>query len=195
MLYEVITVAELKRDYPLHEIAVLFRAGYQSYPVELELNKLGIPFQKYGGIRFTEAAHIKDVLGYLRLAVNPADLAAWRRVLEHVKGVGAKTSLSIAQAAITGDAAALKKHTLKRPLLADILRLVEGLRNDRPEPKAALERVVQFYTPLLIEARITSYNVCYTKLLRSRPWARSPCIPPRAASPSPSTARSSTSWS
>ncbi len=150
-------LAELRREYALHEIAVLFRAGYQSYPVELELNKLGLPFQKYGGIRFTEAAHVKDVLGYLRLAVNPADLAAWRRVLEHVKGVGAKTALAIAQTAITGDAAGLKKHTLKRPVLADILRLVEGLRNDRPEPRAALARVVEFYTPVLMETYPDDY--------------------------------------
>ncbi|EPR39827.1 Helicase superfamily 1 UvrD-related protein [Desulfovibrio sp. X2] len=144
-------LAELRRDYALHEIAVLFRAGYQSYPVELELNKLGLPFAKYGGIRFTEAAHVKDVLAFLRLAVNPSDLAAWRRVLELVKGVGAKTALSIAQAAITGDVATLEKHKRKKPLLADILNLADSLRADRPSPERALTRVMEFYVPIMVE--------------------------------------------
>jgi len=144
-------LSELRRDYALHEIAVLFRAGFQSYPLELELNKLGVPFQKFGGIRFTEAAHIKDVLAFLRLAVNPADLSAWRRALELVRGIGPKTALAVAQAAITGDGATLAKHAKKRPALAEILALIERLRAERPEPRRALDLAIGFYTPILME--------------------------------------------
>ena len=51
-------VVELLRVYPPREIAVLFRAGFQSYHVEVQLNKLGLRFCKYGGIRYVDAAHI-----------------------------------------------------------------------------------------------------------------------------------------
>ncbi|MDY7000909.1 MAG: ATP-dependent helicase, partial [Thermodesulfobacteriota bacterium] len=74
-------IRELSRTYPLSEIAVLFRAGYHSYPLEILLNKLGVKFQKYGGVKFSEAAHVKDALAYLRLLQNPADLPSWQRVL------------------------------------------------------------------------------------------------------------------
>ena len=53
-------VAELRREYLLHEIAVLFRAGYQSYPLEMALERARVPYQKFGGVKFHEAAHIKD---------------------------------------------------------------------------------------------------------------------------------------
>ncbi len=70
---------------------MLFRAGFHSYALEAELRKLGIGFRKYGGMRFVEAAHIKDVLAFARLAINPLDLPAFTRLAEQCRGIGAKT--------------------------------------------------------------------------------------------------------
>ena len=73
---------------PLNEIAVLFRARYQSAELEMELIKRDIPYIVRGGVRFFEQAHIKDVLAYLKIIVNPKDELSWKRVLKLQPGVG-----------------------------------------------------------------------------------------------------------
>ena len=72
----------------LREQAVLMRAGHHSDLLELELGRRKIPFVKYGGIRYLEAAHVKDFLALLRVAVNPADQLSWFRLLQLLDGVG-----------------------------------------------------------------------------------------------------------
>jgi DNA helicase-2/ATP-dependent DNA helicase PcrA len=72
----------------LGEIAVLFRSGFHSFDLELELQRRDIPFIKRGGFKFIETAHIKDVLAHLRVIVNPADAVSWLRALMLVPGVG-----------------------------------------------------------------------------------------------------------
>jgi DNA helicase II / ATP-dependent DNA helicase PcrA len=68
--------------------AVLFRASHHSAPLEIELARRNIPFVKYGGLKFLEAAHVKDLLCVLRVAENPRDTIAAFRVLHLLPGVG-----------------------------------------------------------------------------------------------------------
>jgi DNA helicase-2/ATP-dependent DNA helicase PcrA len=68
--------------------AVLFRAGHDSDLLELELTRRAIPFVKYGGLRYLDAAHVKDLIAVLRLATNPADEVSWFRLLQLLDGVG-----------------------------------------------------------------------------------------------------------
>jgi DNA helicase-2/ATP-dependent DNA helicase PcrA len=68
--------------------AVLFRAAHHSDQLELELARRGIPFVKYGGLKFLEAAHVKDVLCVLRWIENPRDAVAAFRVLQLLPGIG-----------------------------------------------------------------------------------------------------------
>ncbi len=77
---------------PLMRQSVLFRAGHHSAMLEIELAKRNIPFHKYGGLKFIEAAHIKDVLALLRLLENPFDEISWFRVLHWFDGVGPQTA-------------------------------------------------------------------------------------------------------
>ncbi|HEX2779634.1 MAG TPA: 3'-5' exonuclease, partial [Gemmatimonadaceae bacterium] len=77
---------------PLGEIAVLFRAGYMSADLEIELANRKIPFEKWGGIKFLEAAHIKDALSFLRVLDNPRDEISWFRILTLLPGVGEVTA-------------------------------------------------------------------------------------------------------
>jgi len=72
----------------LRRQAVLFRASHHSMMLEAELVHRGIPFHKYGGLKFIEAAHIKDLMAFLRLAENPRDVVAGSRVLILVPGIG-----------------------------------------------------------------------------------------------------------
>jgi DNA helicase-2/ATP-dependent DNA helicase PcrA len=76
----------------LNDMAVLFRNGRDSFDLEIELNRKSIPFVKYGGQKFTEAAHIKDVLAHVRVLVNPMDSLAWNRVLMLIDGIGPKSA-------------------------------------------------------------------------------------------------------
>jgi DNA helicase-2/ATP-dependent DNA helicase PcrA len=72
--------------------AVLFRASHHSAALELELARRNIPFVKFGGLKFLEAAHIKDLLAVLRFAQNPRGRMAGFRVAQLVPGVGAATA-------------------------------------------------------------------------------------------------------
>ena len=72
--------------------AVLMRASHDSDLLELELARRQIPFVKYGGLRYLEAAHIKDLLALFRLVHNPSDQLAWFRVLQLLDGVGPVTA-------------------------------------------------------------------------------------------------------
>ncbi len=72
----------------LREQAVLFRTGHDSALLELELTRRRIPFVKYGGLRYLDAAHVKDLVALLRLTENPSDEMSWFRLLQLLDGVG-----------------------------------------------------------------------------------------------------------
>jgi DNA helicase-2/ATP-dependent DNA helicase PcrA len=72
--------------------AVLFRAAYHSDHLEVELARRNIPFIKYGGLKFMEAAHVKDALACLRILENPFDEVSWFRVLLLMDGMGPASS-------------------------------------------------------------------------------------------------------
>lgn len=76
----------------LRRQAVLVRAAHHSDLLELELARRNVPFVKYGGLRFLEAAHVKDLVCLFRLADNPRDEPAWFRVLQLLEGVGPATA-------------------------------------------------------------------------------------------------------
>lgn len=79
---------QLEKGVPLTEQCVLFRASHHSMALEAELSRRGVPFQKFGGLRFLETAHIKDVMSFLRLIENPFDVVAGLRTLLLIPGIG-----------------------------------------------------------------------------------------------------------
>src|SRR3954471_24762686 len=85
-----------ERGVALRDQAVLFRAPHHSDLLELELAARRIPYVKYGGLRFLEAAHVKDLMCLLRLVVNPSDELAWFRVVQLVDGIGPSTARRLA---------------------------------------------------------------------------------------------------
>src|SRR6202011_797233 len=72
----------------LKQQAVLFRTSSHSGPLEVELTRRNIPFVKFGGLKFLDAAHVKDVLALLRFVENPRDRVAGFRVLHLLPGIG-----------------------------------------------------------------------------------------------------------
>jgi DNA helicase-2/ATP-dependent DNA helicase PcrA len=79
----------------LEEIAVLYRSHYHSLELQLELTRRNIPYRIQSGVRFFEQAHIKDVISYLRIIVNPRDELAWKRILKMIPSVGNATANKI----------------------------------------------------------------------------------------------------
>ena len=94
----------------LRKQAVLFRASHHSADLEIELAQRRIPFVKYGGLRYLEAAHVKDLLAAFRLADNPRDEMAWFRLLQLLPGVGPAKARRAIDALRGGDLALPLHH-------------------------------------------------------------------------------------
>ncbi len=136
------------------DIAVLFRAGYHSFDLEIELAREGIDFVKVGGFKFMESAHIKDLLAHLRVIVNPDDRLSWHRVLQLLDKVGPKTAQTIydtildSRAGTEGLLAARFSARIEAALtgLKDLYRSLEGASLSVVQTG---EAVLAYYLPLL----------------------------------------------
>jgi DNA helicase-2/ATP-dependent DNA helicase PcrA len=87
----------------LREQAVLYRTNHDPALLEVELKRRGIPFVKYGGLKYLEAAHVKDFIALLRLADNQADELSWLRVMKLLEGVAAGRARRVLDALRDGD--------------------------------------------------------------------------------------------
>lgn len=136
---------------PFHEMAVLYRSGFHSNFLQAELIKRNVPFVVYGGIRFTERRHIKDLVAYLRLILNPLDAIAWHRLLQLLPGIGRVTARRIIGqireegGQLVPDAFGRKKFVPALQELADALLRARAL----DAPAAQLQTLKDHYQPLL----------------------------------------------
>src|SRR5689334_537618 len=147
----------------LNEIAVLFRSSSHSFDLEIELGKQGIPFRKFGGMRFAESAHIKDALSFLRVTVKPSDTLSWFRTLKLIDHIGDATvyqileHLGVEQREFRSPKtkSALFKKLQRFPARpaykAQLLRLsrVFVAMLESKTPSEQLSAVLRFYRPLL----------------------------------------------
>jgi len=134
--------------------AVLFRSSNHSAQLEVELARRDIPFVKYGGLRFLEAAHVKDALAVLRWAENPRGRLAGFRVTRLVPGIGPATAARVLDAmdASEDPIAALCSFAVAPASAADWARLtdlVASLRRGESGWPAELEQVARWYEPHL----------------------------------------------
>ncbi|HEV7655818.1 MAG TPA: ATP-dependent helicase [Mycobacteriales bacterium] len=147
-------LAARERGLRLRDQAVLFRAGRGSDLLELELTRRRIPYVKYGGLRYLEAAHVKDLLALYRLADNPRDETAWFRLLQLLDGVGpatARRAVDTLELDRDGILDRWDPGVLPECARAAADRLVTALRAtgpERPETlRVALAPVVQAHYP------------------------------------------------
>lgn len=143
---------------PLREIAVLVRAGYLSADLEVELANRRIPYEKWGGLKFLEAAHIKDVLAFLRLLDNPQDEVSWYRLLRLLPGVGDTTARTAVETLARHGwqplaLGSVRASSRAAPGLAALGALLEGLRTAPPPspPGEEIMAVRRLYDRLLVE--------------------------------------------
>jgi DNA helicase-2/ATP-dependent DNA helicase PcrA len=140
---------------PLREQAVLFRAGHNSITLEAALAQHNIPFVKYGGLKFTETGHVKDLMAFLRLAENFRDTVAGTRALKLLPGVGPRRAAQFMQTLLSADGDVRSWLDERVPVAAEemwpkFLQLLQRLTRARP-PKLSSQvaAVRKFYVPLL----------------------------------------------
>jgi DNA helicase-2/ATP-dependent DNA helicase PcrA len=144
----------LEQGIKLQQQAVLFRAGHHSDQLEIELTRRNIPFHKYGGLKFLEAAHVKDLLALLRILENPRDDMSWFRVLEMFEGVGPRTVERFVSdlAERSYDLAELEDIPMPvaaRDQYSGLAQMLLDLRKEELPVAAQVERLRRFYDPLV----------------------------------------------
>lgn len=146
-------VLEMKRKgTALNEIAVLFRSSFHSYKLELELNNHHLPFEKRGGLKLTESAHMKDVFSFMRIACNSQDNLSWNRVLLQLDKVGPKTAQKILARIKSSDDLlnGLKGYPAAKSWKDNFIRLVELVEKlmNMTRPLEMYKLIIDYYQPV-----------------------------------------------
>ncbi|MDP2704681.1 MAG: ATP-dependent helicase [bacterium] len=147
-------------DVPLHHQAVLFRSTYASIPLQAELAKRNIPFQVFGGVKFYETAHAKDLIAHLKLLVNLRDELAWNRCLMLLEGVGPRTAQRMTDDLVSAgefarifevldSCASGSQHGDGLKRLLSLFRELGGART--PSPVESFRMVSKYYEPIFRE--------------------------------------------
>jgi len=145
---------------PLSGIGVLYRSNFLSLPLQLALSKRNIPFAVFGGMKFIETAHVKDVLAFLKFHHNKRDELSLARLLMLLDGVGPKTAEKLRGALLAGAArgfgaaAASLKDSVRSPVLRRALRrLIELLHSLEKTTgvEEKIRKVVHYYKPVMKE--------------------------------------------
>ena len=154
-LFVVQQILELReQSIDLEDIAVLFRSGFLSFDLEIELSKANIPYRKFGGMKFMETAHIKDLLSYFKIMYNEYDAISWTRVLLLVEGIGPRTAMRIV------DAISEKKLGLdgnvnatlipkNRERIVALFNMLFSLKSSKKSIAEKAEILLEYYKPLL----------------------------------------------
>ncbi|BCO08351.1 DNA helicase [Desulfolithobacter dissulfuricans] len=137
----------------ISEIAVLFRSGFHSYKLEMELTSSMVEYEKRGGLKLTESSHIKDALSFLRVVVNPWDHLSWNRILLQLDKVGPKTAQKILATIKQADdpIEALTRYRPARGWQAGferLTRLFSELRRPDLSPGGQFDLVMEYYEPI-----------------------------------------------
>lgn len=138
----------------LKQQAVLFRASHHSGPLEIELTRRNIPFVKFGGLKFLDAAHVKDLLALLRFVENPRDRVSAFRVLQLLPGVGPTSAQRVIEHLAQAPDGAEALRDAPAPARAGedwvaFVEAIEALRSGRCGWPAEIERARLWYEPHL----------------------------------------------
>jgi DNA helicase-2/ATP-dependent DNA helicase PcrA len=138
----------------LKQQAVLFRASHHSGPLEIELTRRNIPFVKFGGLKFLDAAHVKDLLALLRFVENPRDRVSAFRVMQLLPGVGPTSAQRVIEYLAQAPDGADALRDAPAPARAGedwtaFVEAIEALRSGRSGWPAEIERARLWYEPHL----------------------------------------------
>ena len=147
-------VLELQEDdISLNDIAVLCRSARMTYNLEIELAKRAIPYKKYGGLKFIETAHVKDVIAHLRVVLNPNDIISINRILLLLNGVGAQTAMKLLPV-VAKENLYTEKVMLPSKSSGSIKKLFNTVAQQRRyllQPSVIVDNILAYYEPILVE--------------------------------------------
>ncbi len=133
----------------LNDICVLARSARMTYALEIELSKRNIPFKKFGGMKFIEAAHVKDIIAHLRVILNPSDIISYTRILLLLDGIGTQSANKLLPV-IMQDNISEKKLPVKNPeAVLKLTNLINVNQKDIFNPKKVVQSVISYYEPIL----------------------------------------------
>lgn len=143
-----------EQEVRLKQQAVLFRTASHSAELEIELTRRNIPFVKFGGLKFLEATHVKDMLAALRFMENPRDKVAAFRMLQLLPGIGPASAGKLIEAIVDVPDPLAQLQTLEPPPRAagswpSLMALVSDLADRRMAWPLEMERLRLWYDPLL----------------------------------------------
>ena len=133
----------------LKQQAVLFRASHHSGPLEVELVRRNIPFVKFGGLKFLDTAHVKDILGVLRWAQNPRDRISGFRTLQLLPGVGPTSAARVLDESIVDNLTGVAAPPRAAEDWPSFVDLILALRSRQSAWPAEIEQVRCWYEPHL----------------------------------------------
>ncbi|RLA82636.1 MAG: ATP-dependent helicase, partial [Deltaproteobacteria bacterium] len=139
---------------PLHHIGVLFRSMYIVRPLEISLTRRGIPYRTYGGLKFIETAHIKDLVSHVKVVANPLDELAWHRVLMLIDGIGPRTAeRMISEILRTGEwrpaLAAMRENPRSGPGISRLYAALERATAPNVTFPEVVSTLIDYYLPIL----------------------------------------------
>ncbi len=139
-----------EENIPLNDICVLARNSRMTYNLEIELSKMNIPFKKFGGMKFIEAAHVKDIIAHLRVILNPTDVISYTRILLLLDGIGNQTANKLLPVLTTDDNIKDKKLPVKNPeAIIKLTELININQQNLFNPSKIVENVIKYYEPIL----------------------------------------------
>jgi len=145
-------ILELREEgVDLNEMAVLVRSGWHSNDLEIELRSHNIPFAKYGGFKFVETSHVKDIVAYLRVVHNITDGVSWRRVLQLIDGVGPKAASDIFDRikALPANLMVAISSFESRNFYSELMGLMGIiLHSKNKKPAEIMDDILTYYQPL-----------------------------------------------
>jgi DNA helicase-2/ATP-dependent DNA helicase PcrA len=137
---------------PLNQMAILFRAAYHSFDLEIELVRQNLPFMKFGGFKFMESAHVKDLLSYLRVVANPRDTLSWTRLLQLLPGVGRQTAvkfIATIKEGFTLDSAVAALNKQRQAALKELAEVLSQINSRAQTLLSRLTVALDHYEPLM----------------------------------------------
>ena len=161
--YVVQKILELREEsVPLEEIAVLFRSSFLSFDLEIELTKANIPFLKFGGFKFIETAHVKDMIAYLRVLENPRDVVAWNRILLLIEGIGPRTAEKVIDDILRYRAASSsspfwQEYHSYPGSVRELFELLKEIAPEKYAPSEKVSRIITYYHPMF-KKRYDDFN-------------------------------------
>jgi len=135
-------------------MAVLFRSSFHSFDLEIELNKANIPYLKFGGMKFVETAHIKDMMSFFKVLANPKDVISWHRLLLLLEGVGPRTASKMIELISAPDFDIktdldLNYNIKGKDKVSRLLEFVKDLKSRKMSIGDKASVISDFYRPML----------------------------------------------